>query len=307
MEIFLLTFPIMLIVLTGYVSARFSLLTHDSSEQFTRLAFYIAIPCQLFFMLSKTSFSQAININYILAYALCVIITGSIIFLISSFIFKRSLAESSLNIMGSSMTNTAYFAIPLFILLFNNPAPVIFILFFQLIVMTTFILIVIENEIGKKISNNILLISFKNPIIISSLLGIVFSLYHIHLPVFFNNYLSIVGSTAAPLVLFALGQSLYSDLRKIAKNEFMEVLMLIVTKLFIMPMLAFIIGKYVFMLNSFWLASLIIMSAMPTPNNMFIFSLKYKLDVKKASTVVSLTTLLSFITLNILFFIFKPT
>jgi predicted permease len=42
------------------------------------------------------------------------------------------------------------------------------------------------------------------------------------------------------------------------------------------------------------------MSAMPAPNNMFIFALKYQLDVKKASTVVAISTLLSFVTLNVL-------
>jgi len=70
--------------------------------------------------------------------------------------------------MGSSMTNTAYFSIPLFILLFNNSAPVISVLLFQLLIMTTFILSIIEHHTSKTRSKNIILLSIKNPIIIFS-------------------------------------------------------------------------------------------------------------------------------------------
>ena len=304
MAIFLLMLPIILIVFIGYLSARFSLLSHESREQFTRLAFYIAMPCQLFFIFSKTPISKAINLHYILAYAFAVIIAGSVIFSISKFVLKKSLAESALNIMGSSLTNTAYFAIPLFILIFNNPSPVIPVLLFQLLIVTTLILIMIERDINEKIFKNILLIFVKNPIIISSIFGIVFSFYHIHIPVFFDKFLSILGRVASPLVLFALGQSLYFDLKKVVRKELNEVLLLTITKLFILPALAFFIGKYVFILSNFWLSSLVIMSAMPTPKNMFIFAIKYKLDVKKASTVVAITTIISFVSLNILFYIF---
>jgi len=252
------------------------------------------------------SFYQVVNFHYILAYAFCTVITGKIVFIISSFILKKSFAESSLNIMGSSMTNTAYFAIPLFILLFNNPAPVISILLFQLLIMTTFIVCIIEHNKKKKSSKNIFLISMQNPIIAASMLGILFSFYHLDLPTFLDSFLNIMGSAAAPLILFALGQSLYSDFKKIEKNDLIEVLMLVTTKLFVCPILAFFVGKYVFNLNEFWLSSLIIMSAMPTPNNMFIFAMKYQLDVKKASTVILTTTLLSFITLSLLFFVLHP-
>jgi malonate transporter len=300
MNVFLVMLPIILIVLIGYISSLFSILKRDSGEQFSQFAFYMAIPCQVFYVLSKTPFSQAINMAYILAYALCAIVTGSVIFFISALILKKSYAESSLNIMGSSMTNTAYFAIPVFILLFNNPAPVIAILLFQLVVMTTFILIMIEHDTQTISSKNVVSIIIKNPIIVASICGIIFSFFHLAVPDFLASFLNLLGSAAAPLILFSLGQSLYSDLQKIAKNDLIEVSMLIATKLIIFPVCAFFIGKYIFQLNAFWLSSLIIMSAMPAPNNMFIFALKYQLDVKKASTVVAISTLLSFVTLNVL-------
>jgi|GEM_PF-1929634 malonate transporter and related proteins len=312
MNVFILMVPILLIVLSGYFSAKLKLFSEESNNTFTRFTFFIAMPCQLFFDFSHTPVSQAFNIHYIAAFALTLCITGSFIFFYTRKYLKASLAESALNVMGSSQVNTAYFAIPLFILVFNNPTPVIPILIFQVTIVTTIILLLIEHDVSPKKQKgrlrlvlNILKIACTTPIIVASLLGVLFSLLHWSLPSFGSKFLGIFGATAAPLALFALGQSLYFDLRKIAKKDLFELSLLSLSKLFISPLLAFLIGKYLFHLGHFWLASLTIMAAMPAPKNMFIFAVKYHLNVKKASAIVALTTLMSFITLNILMMVFR--
>ena len=311
MNIFLLMSPLLLIVLTGYCSAKFSLFSEDGNTTFTRFAFFIAMPCQLFFDFSKTPVSQSINVPYILAFVLCMLITGSFMFSFTRFFLKKSLAESALNIMGSSQVNTAYFAIPLFILVFNNPTPALPILIFQAVILTTIVLLIIEHDLKEKSTEkrgyyfekikSVFLIVLKNPIILACILGLLFSFFNLQTPIVVNKFLELIGETAAPLALFALGQSLFFDLKKIVGKELMEVAIITFIKLLILPTLAFFVGKYIFHLDHFWLTSLILMAAMPSPKNMFIFAVRYKLDVKKASTVVALSTLLSFVTLNVLF------
>lgn len=310
MNIFLLMLPLLLIVLTGYCSAKFSLFSEESNNTFTRFAFFIAMPCQLFFDFSKTPVSQSINVPYILAFVLCMLITGTFMFSFTRFFLKKSFAESALNIMGSSQVNTAYFAIPLFILVLNNPTPVLPILIFQTVILTTIVLLIIEHDLKEKSTEkrgyyfekikSVFLIVVKNPIILACILGIGFSFLNLHTPIVIDKVLKLIGETAAPLALFALGQSLFFDLKKIVGKELMEVAIITFIKLLILPTLAFFVGKYIFHLSHFWLASLILMAAMPSPKNMFIFAVRYKLDVKKASTVVAVSTLLSFITLNVL-------
>lgn len=310
MNIFLLMLPLLLIVLTGYCSAKFSLFSKESNNTFTRFAFFIAMPCQLFFDFSKTPVSQSINVPYILAFVFCMLITGTFMFSFTRFFLKKSFAESALNIMGSSQVNTAYFAIPLFILVFNNPTPVLPILIFQTVILTTIVLLIIEHDLKEKSAEkrgyyfekikSVFLIMVKNPIIIACILGIGFSFFNLHTPVVIDKVLKLIGETAAPLALFALGQSLFFDVKKIVGKELIEVAIIIFIKLLIIPTLAFFVGKHIFHLSHFWLASLILMAAMPSPKNMFIFAARYKLDVKKASTVVAVSTLLSFITLNAL-------
>lgn len=311
MQILMLMMPVILIVIVGYVSARFGLLSEESNSTFTKFTFYIAMPCQLFLDFSKTPVSQAINLHYILAFALCVLLVGSFIYIISKYYFNASLSECALNIMGSSQVNTAYFAIPLFLLIFNNATPVIPILIFQVVILTTIVLLMIEHDLSKNDTKKynfiykIPLIFVKNPIILASMIGLMFSAFHMSVPIVGEKFFDIVGATAAPLALFALGQSLFIDLKNISKSDLPELLLLCFLKLLILPLLAYVVGKYLFHLDHLWLASLIIMSAMPAPKNMFIFAVKYKLNSKKSASVVAMTTVCSFVTLNILMMIFK--
>lgn len=306
MSVFVLMLPIILIMLSGFCSARFGLLTEESSSNFTRFTFFIAMPCELFLDFAKTPLSQAINLSYIAAFAVCVLIAGSLMFYYTRYVLKKSLAETALSVMGSSQVNTAYFAIPLFILVFNNPLPVIPILLFQVFILTTIVLFMIEQTCQSQLNRQgnlavrVVMIAIKNPLIIASLAGMLFSIFHFAVPNVAHTFFNILGNTAAPLALFALGQSLYSDLRKISKQAVNELLILSITKLLILPLLGFVVGRYLFHLSSFWLASLVLMTAMPAPKNMYIFAVKYKLDTKKAATVVALTTVFSFLTLNIL-------
>lgn len=312
MNMILLVAPIMLVVLSGYLSGKFELLSEESNITFTRFAFFIAMPCQLFTDFSNTPISQTFNVKYISAFALSILLTGFAVFLYTRLILKSPLSESALNIMGSSQVNTAYFAIPLFILVFDNPTPVLPILIFQVLILTTIVLLMIEHDVRRRYTYNqsfllfnIAKIFIKNPVIMGSILGVIFSYFNLPTPTVVSKFLNLLGVTAAPLALFALGQSLHFDLNKIRKKDLAELAILTTTKLIILPLIAFLIGKYAFHLDRFWLASLVIMAAMPAPKNMFIFAIRYNLNVYKASTVVALTTLISFITLNILLVIFQ--
>ena len=249
---------------------------------------------------------------YIETFACVLVFLGVVIFYISRKIFKHSVAESALNIMAAAQVNTAYFALPIFILLFNNVVPVISILLLQVVVLTTIVLVLIEWDLSAELKLKELFLKiipkviFTNPLVVASLLGLLFSAAHFSVPTVLRNFLQLLGDTAAPLALFSLGFSLVGDLGRISGKELWEMILLILTKIIIAPALGFLLGYYVFHLSYFWLASLVLMAAMPAPKNMFIFAMRYNLDVKRAASVVAFTTLISFVTLNILLMIFHP-
>ena len=116
-------------------------------------------------------------------------------------------------------------------------------------------------------------------------------------PLPIEKFLSVMSGSTAPLALFALGQSLHYDIKRIERAERRTIITICSGKLIAFPLLAFCIGKFIFSLNDHWLSALLLMACMPSPKNMFIFSSKYGLNTKRASAVVATTTVLSFVSI----------
>jgi predicted permease len=65
------------------------------------------------------------------------------------------------------------------------------------------------------------------------------------------------------------------------------------------------VGKYLFHLPPTWLVYLVLMSAMPTAQNVFIFSQKYRVGIERSNLLVFITTIISFVTINLILIAFS--
>lgn len=114
-----------------------------------------------------------------------------------------------------------------------------------------------------------------------------------------------IGSLASPLALFSLGLTLIDKSTPLEKNEKIEIYFLLIIKNFLHPFIAFIVGKFIFNMPIKWLMALVIISAMPSPKNLFIFAKKYNIAQKKSSVLVFVSTFISFIMFTIILILFK--
>lgn len=196
LHIFSLEAPIILIVLIGVFFGKYKLLGDRLPSIISYFVFYIAIPIELFLILEKHHQYDSFIINFIFAFSLITLILWAVIFVISKLFFKNTPSELSLNFLGAGQVNTAYFAIPLFILFFGNADPVIPVTIFQVIVLTSIVVFIIEFNISKTKKENFsykksatikfLFFIFKmflsNPLMIASITGVLFSILMISLP-----------------------------------------------------------------------------------------------------------------------------
>ena len=74
--------------------------------------------------------------------------------------------------------------------------------------------------------------------------------------------------------------------------------MLVFLKNIVHPLIAGLIGYYIFDLDGIWLGALVVVSAMPTAMNNFVFAQKYGAFENEASQVVFLSSVLSLLTLS---------
>jgi len=130
----------------------------------------------------------------------------------------------------------------------------------------------------------------RNPVVISPVLGIIYSVTALPLPKTVSNYLDLMAAAAGPAALFAVGLSLVG--RKLVGN-IGEVVWLAVVKAVINPILTFLLVTHVFMMEPLWAQAAVILSAMPVGTNPYVIAQQYNVHVKTVSPTIIVSTAMS--------------
>lgn len=134
----------------------------------------------------------------------------------------------------------------------------------------------------------------RNPLVISPLLGILFSMTTFPLPKAVGNYLDLMAAAVAPAALFALGLSLVGH--KLIGNA-AEVVWLAALKTIVNPILTFALVDNVFAMEPLWSQAAVILSAMPTAANAYVIAQQYNVHFRIVSAAIVVSTGMSVVTI----------
>jgi predicted permease len=133
-----------------------------------------------------------------------------------------------------------------------------------------------------------------NPVIVALALGFSWNMLALPLPSTIEALAKLLGQAAAPCALFATGAALSQY--RIAGN-LAESLWLVLIKIIIQPILVWLLAHYVFQLPPLWTAVAVLIAALPTGVNAYLFAQRYKVGIATATTTIFLSTALSLLTL----------
>ncbi len=138
--------------------------------------------------------------------------------------------------------------------------------------------------------------SLTTPLVLACNAGILLNLLSVHVPRVVLDGAAFIGGSASPVALFALGLhlgGLGSALRGTGRQE----LALIGFKCLAFPLLAWAVCGLVFGVRGEWLAYLVLIAAMPTPQNLFIFAQRYDVGVDFSASLVIKSSVVSLVLL----------
>jgi len=150
---------------------------------------------------------------------------------------------------------------------------------------------------------DVVLALVRNPLVVSPALGLLVSYLGWPLPIPMINLFDLLGAAASPSALFAIG--LFMSSRPLAA-DLSEVGWISVLKLLWQPLLVWWLADTFFPMEPFWLASAIILAALPTGALTFVIAQKYEVYVERTSGVILVSTIASVITLSVLLAIYAP-
>lgn len=285
--------PIILYFLIGYILKIMNILKKEDATILLKLIFYLMSPAIIITSVSTMRFSKTL-----MYYPISAICIHLVMFLVGKIISSKiKLNEKEKKIFrGGILIMNLTFILPFFISFFGEENVYLLSIFDagNLIMVTTAVYsIFIYNEkenLWEKIKKIL-----KSPLIISLFIGITLNLANIRIPFGLEITLKNIASTTGVLIMLALGIYFNPKFSKL-KLSFIIILIKIIGILLV----GMLIGK-IFGLDEMGKTIILLGAFSPVGNNILTYVFITDGDMELAINVVSLSIIISFIMVSLLF------
>jgi predicted permease len=244
LDVLLLIVPILLPILAGVLVVRTGLFSRADSHVLSLFFLYLAVPSLLIHQLSTQSLTELVEPGYVAGFLLLSFLLYGGVFFVQRIVLRRDLKTSALAAFAGSKFNAVILGLPVLHGILGPAASGPFVINVVLGYFTTLPLTVAlvggvgsTGQAGSAIHRALMATRdvFKDPLVLSALLGLTLSGLALRLPGLLDSTLQSLGSAAVPTALVAIGMSL--SLGQV-KEEFREVLWISLVRVAISPALA---------------------------------------------------------------------
>ena len=297
--------PVFGLIALGFVCARTKFIGTAAGQGLSQVVFNLAMPALLFRTVA------VIDQQSLSPWPLWAALFGGIaVIWIATTIIARttSLVEAvpASAAMGAAFGNLAMLGLPLALAHFGDRAalPVGLILSIHAPILWLAAVLHIESSGRGQLPSVLAVIRqlvsqlIRNPIVLALLLGTFWRVTGLGLHTVPDRFLEMLGEAGVPTALVALGLTLagYS-----LKGQWRGIITLMTLKLLCLPVAVWLIARYVVDLDPFWTHIALMLAAMPTGANAYLFAQRYDSGTAPVSGAIAVGTALSLITLSALF------
>ncbi len=299
-DIFLQTLPFFLVIGLGYSAGRSGFFTEAATAWLTKFVFYFALSAMLFKFSANLTFSEVFDVPFVAAYLWA---TGFVygIVMMASFLRGATIEEAAFEAQCGVIGNVGFLGVPMLTLLMGDAAigPIMLVLSIDLVVFGSLIVILVTGSRDGAVSAGILktvgMGLLSNPMIVSIVLGLIWSAAGVKIPTVMNDFLDLLGGAATPGALFAIGASLAS---KSAERPFVAG-WLSGCKLILHPAFVAVGCLVLFPVDPYAAAVMIAAASLPVAGNVYILAQHYGVAPQRVSASILISTALAVITVSL--------
>lgn len=278
------------VILVGYVAGRRHIGGPSAPQVLTQTTFFITNPALLLTVLAQADTAEIFS-AYVPVAMIAALGTAGLYVVFSRLWFRRPAGETAIGAMSSSYVNANNIGIPIAVYALGNVAPVVPVLLLQLLVLAPTCLAFLDLTSGQPPSlRRILSQPFRNPMIIASFIGVALSLTDLSVPAVLWEPMVLLGGAAVPLVLLTFGMSLHGNKPLSVRGNRVDVITATVLKALVMPAIAYVSAAHLFRLDDDLVFGAVLMAALPTAQNVFMFASRYDKGIATARDVVLLSS-----------------
>lgn len=303
------TLPIFLMMVVGWCLKKLLFLDEHSNNALNKLVFRIFLPALLFLDLSKQDFGSIWDTKFVLYCFIVTVLSIGIAFALS--LFDKNKRDRGEFIQASYRSAAATLGIAFMTNIYDNVAMVALMIIGSVPLYNTAAVLILsltadydddsKKGVSPKLIRKTLFNLATNPIILSIIAGLIWSVLKLPQPFIFMKSMTYLGNLASPLALICLGAAFeFGELR--------EKLVLIIAvnfnKLFLFCLLFLPVAIHLGYRNE-QLVAILIMLGSATTSSSFIMSKNMGHDGIISSSAVMTTTLFSSFSLTFWLFILR--
>jgi hypothetical protein len=301
--------PVFGIVLLGFAAAKLRMLDAAAVIGLVVFVFHFAIPAMLFRNLAEAELPGEIEWGFLLSYYGGALAVYGLGMCVGRYSFRRPLAIQATCGMAAGFSNTVLLGIPLLLTVLGPEAALAI---FMLVLLhsptlMTLTMVLVRIGRGREVSVGaqlrvVLGELIRNPIILALLAGLAANLSELVLPGPVETIVQMLGAAAAPCALFAMGASLAAYP---LAGDVLSTLPLVLLKLFVHPLLVWVLAVPVLGLEGVWVPVAVLMATMPTGINVYLVATRYEAGTTVAARTIFLSTVISLLTISAALYVFQ--
>lgn len=289
--------PVFAIILCGYLLGRGKILGPEALAGMNSFVYFVSFPALLFVVIARTEPKDIFHWPFFGAWVGGLAIVFLLTAVLSRVLYRDGLANLGMRGLNSTCASTAFIGVPLCTAAFGQEAA------FPAVLATTLLaifdlsaaILLIETARSAKgrafaILGNIGKALSKNPLMIGSALGILFSLSGLQLPAAVSRLCEIVGGAAIPCSLVTLGL-FFAGRPGLASRG--EIGLLTVLKIVVHPLVTWLLIVHVFPLDARWTAITVLLAALPPATTVFVIAQRYGIHTQQTASTMLVSTIAS--------------
>ncbi|MHC4123130.1 MAG: AEC family transporter [Planctomycetota bacterium] len=298
--------PVFFVIGLGTALRKSEFLSKEFTQGLNRLVYWVGMPCFLFHKITTVTydFATAGKVFTVLAIGMAGCIVIAYIFAIIAGWPKNTIGAF---VQGAYRGNIAYIGIPVLVYSMTNSSPSekagleatgVLVLAFVVVmynITAVLVLLAAQHKIDRYMPLKMARQIITNPLLIASVLGLVYSLFFEGLGVGIERSLAAIGQMTLPLALLNVGACLAEE--KVAGRIFPAVNSSAI-KVFIAPAIG-LLAAIVIGLEAGETKMALLFLASPTAVSSYILAQQLQSDDKLAATIVVMSAILSILSLSI--------
>jgi predicted permease len=293
--------PIFFIILLGWVFHQRGFIPQAFLGPGNRLVYYLAIPAMIFRSIARATLTTQFDIRVVLTVLTAVLAVFGLTWFAAGFIRVARSGQRGTFVQSAFHGNIGYIALAIAFYALGNEglirASIIagFVMILQNLLAIFILQYYADNAAIRGKAGLAFVKILGNPVILSSLAGILVSLWGIPIPKVMDQTLEIIANLALPMALLIIGASLTFDL---VRTRLASALSASAIKLIVLPGIGFLGFRLLGLSPQDYLPGLILL-ATPTATIAVVMAHEIDGDMDFAVATVSVSTLLSALTFSV--------